>query len=608
MYRITVVIFEPQAPADVAQDWLDRLRAWAGRRGQRVIGAFADHRAVLFLTLPGSKEPDDRFGCFLHDASSVTCAEGYVYAAAVERDAARIAALVREDPWSGSPSVAGHYAVAHYDPGRDRLVLLTDRYGIKPMFEGTVDGVTVFSHDYALVADTVPVNRTLDRVAAAQLVAMELIADDRTLLSGIARLPHGVRVVADRGRIRRQQYWDYPFGRSASLTARRDEILEGLRGMLDTAMDVELDRSGSDLLVLLSGGMDSRLILAHMAQRRRDPVEAITFAMGRRPAEMRYAARVATVLGARWRWVDTFPPMDWGREWRAFVERLGAWVSIYQAWSTPGFKTLDAPRPRRVLQGLAFDTQLATNPFFAMSEQQSHDETVDRLVDRYTRLVGLQGPRVFSPRFLAEMGRYPREVVRARLASLEGLSSAHLADYFFWTGRAKSYTAAEINGNAHVVRFGLPYLHPLVFDYLMAIPADLKDGYSLYAGFLRRRFPEIARVPSANTGAVAGRSPSLARRLASCGERLEYYVTRVSRGRLERAPSAFDYAACFRKVPSYRSDLLRVFENRRVVEEDLVDGEGLERLVRMVDRGVSYVFPWLLRLASVELALTRFAR
>jgi asparagine synthetase B (glutamine-hydrolysing) len=606
MYRITVLIHEPKVPADVAQGWLDRLRAWADRHGQRVIGAFADHRAGLMLTLPRSKRPDDRFGCFLDDASGVTCAEGYVYAAAVGCDAVRIAALVREEPSTGPPSIAGHYAVAHYDRERDRVVVLTDRYGVKPMFEATVGGLTVFSHDYALVADNVRVDRTLDRVAAAQLVAMEFIADDRTLLSGIARLPHGVRVVVDRGRIRRQQYWNYPFGRSAAPTARCDEILEGLRGVLDTAMDVELDKSGPDLLVLLSGGMDSRLILAHMAERRREPVEAVTFDMARRSAEIRYAARTATVLGARWRWLDAFPPIDWGRQWRAFVERLGAWASIYQAWSTPGFKTLDAPHPRRVLQGFAFDTQLATNPFFAMTGERSHDDTVDRLVDRYAHLVSLQGPRVFSPRFLAEIGRYPREVVRARLASLEGLSSTHLADFFFWTGRAKSYTAAEINGNAHVVRFGFPYLHPDVFDYVMAIPANLKDGHSLYASFLRRRFPEVAHVPSANTGAVAGRSPSLARRLAKSGERLEYYITRLSRGRLERAPSAFDYAACFRQVARYRRDLLGVFENRRVVEEDLVDEEGLERLVTMVDRGVSYFFPWLLRLASVELALARF--
>lgn len=610
MYRMTAVVAKSLRSESEAAAAAGRLKRIAEAGGRSLLGIYSAPRVTLLLTCPDGKVPDPRFHDFRVRNDGASVAEGYLYESGAENHAARIGDAVRATPFGDAPPVCGHFLAADYDSARDSFDLCADRYGMRPVFAAETRDAWLFGQDFALLADAFGVAGELDRSAAAQLLSMELIADDRTLFTGVRRLPNAARVRVDRGEMRSARYWDFPFGRARPVASDREEILRAISSALDRAMDVEAELSGADLIVPLSGGMDSRVILAHMAERRGTGVPAFTLDLrARGSVERAYARRVASAVGADWRFLELAPATRFGVEWPRFSEWLGPWASLYQSWSAHGYRSFDRGRPMRAVYGLAFDVQLATNPSFVLRASLPFRDVVDRLVRKYAGDVGRFAAATFTPAFGGELLDAPRRAVAAALAPLEGSRAEDLAEYLFWTGRARSYTAAEFNGNLRFVSFGFPYLHPDVFDLLAAVPHDVKNEYELYAAYVARRLPRIAAIPNGNTGARVGRPVGVLRRARELLERIESDVLRASRGRLEpRLASGADFAWLFRRDPGFRSDLLAVFESRRVADAGLIDERGLRDLCREVDEGRSYLFPWLIRLAGVELALRRFGR
>ena len=191
----------------------------------------------------------------------------------------------------------GKFAAAVWDEDRRRGVLARDRLGVKPLYWAQVGDVVVFASELKCLLASGVVDTELDLEAVDLYLNLGYVPGPRTLLNGVRKLaPGGILVIAD-GAVRELRYWTYPTpepkrtGRSLGDSA--DELLELLRAAV-------ADRLMSDvpLGAMLSGGLDSSLVVALMAERASRPVE--TFAVGFRedPAnELADARRVAHLLG-----------------------------------------------------------------------------------------------------------------------------------------------------------------------------------------------------------------------------------------------------------------------------------------------------------------------
>ena len=163
----------------------------------------------------------------------------------------------------------GMFAFALYDardrpPGRGRLLVARDRYGIKPLYY-TIGG------DYLLVASEIKallkhpsVRPRLCHHALSDYFTFQNVFGDRTLFNGVHLLPPGTMLTADRASsdpIRTERYWDYRFCSPGSASASLAENAERLHEALDRAVARQLV---SDVPVgsYLSGGIDSGSITA----------------------------------------------------------------------------------------------------------------------------------------------------------------------------------------------------------------------------------------------------------------------------------------------------------------------------------------------------------
>ena len=193
----------------------------------------------------------------------------------------------------------GMFAIAVWDARRKRLVLARDRMGVKPLYvaEGPF-GIAFASEVKSLIAGGL-VEPRLDPVAAELFMAHGFVPGPRTLFAGVRKLdPATYLVWEEGGLVAEEQYWtpwDAPPERwGTSWAADQEQLLSLLR-------DAVVSRMVSDvpLGVMLSGGLDSSLITALMAEHSTRPVKtfSIGFAEDGAANELADARRVTERLG-----------------------------------------------------------------------------------------------------------------------------------------------------------------------------------------------------------------------------------------------------------------------------------------------------------------------
>ena len=161
----------------------------------------------------------------------------------------------------------GMFAIAIWDARRQQLLLARDRFGIKPLYYSqTRDFFRFASNTQALLAAG-GVDTGIDPVALHHHFTLQAVVPaPRTLLNGVRKLPpaHVMIVTAD-GRDRVFPFWQLnaaPEGRPQT----EDEWLEATRAALVKAVERRRVIADVPVGVLLSGGLDSSLLVALLAE------------------------------------------------------------------------------------------------------------------------------------------------------------------------------------------------------------------------------------------------------------------------------------------------------------------------------------------------------
>lgn len=159
----------------------------------------------------------------------------------------------------------GMYAFGVWDAREQKLVLIRDRMGIKPLFYyPTKNGVVFGSEPKAILANTT-VERVVDLDGLRELFGF-VKTPERSAFAGMFELGAGQMLVVDKSGVKKRTYW--------KLEARdhRDDVEGTVRHVRELLFDVVERQLVSDipLCTLLSGGLDSSIITALAARSRKN--------------------------------------------------------------------------------------------------------------------------------------------------------------------------------------------------------------------------------------------------------------------------------------------------------------------------------------------------
>ena len=186
----------------------------------------------------------------------------------------------------------GMFAFGLWDSPRKRLLLARDRLGIKPLFYARAGNLLLFASEIAgiLASGLVSARPSMEGVAS-YLTFRHAVAPG-TMFEGVHALPPGHTLVAENGETRVERYWDLRI--PAQREDRGEDYYRGrVRELLTAAVHKRL-MSDVPLGAYLSGGLDSSVVVALMAQELGDRLKTYCVGFGDEETdEFDYARLVA---------------------------------------------------------------------------------------------------------------------------------------------------------------------------------------------------------------------------------------------------------------------------------------------------------------------------
>jgi asparagine synthase (glutamine-hydrolysing) len=188
----------------------------------------------------------------------------------------------------------GMFALGIWDAGSTAhppcLFLARDRAGKKPLYY-TQQGK---SFSFASELKSLGAGGGVDLRALNFYLALGYVPGELCLTEGVRKLPpaHAAMFFPDTGELRCWRYWSLPENRATALED-CEALADRAEALLRDAVKLRL-RSDVPVGVLLSGGLDSSLVVAAAAQASARPIKTFTISFpGTRYDEAGYAALVA---------------------------------------------------------------------------------------------------------------------------------------------------------------------------------------------------------------------------------------------------------------------------------------------------------------------------
>jgi asparagine synthase (glutamine-hydrolysing) len=263
--------------------------------------------AIIDLTPAGHQpmiSPDGRFALVFNGEiynhriiRSELEAKGYKYRS--QSDTETILYAYQEWGEACLEKFFGMFAIAIWDNDKRELFCARDRIGIKPLYYANPNGRFIFGSEIKALLQHPMLHARLNEDALPHYLSFMMPPAPETMFEGIFKLEAGHSIRVDRnGNITKRQWWSLLNAGAPLEQIREEEAIEEIRRLLRQSIK---DRMMSDVPfgVFLSGGIDSSLNVALMAELMSRPVQ--TFSVGFKDLEkyneMQYARSIAKKFG-----------------------------------------------------------------------------------------------------------------------------------------------------------------------------------------------------------------------------------------------------------------------------------------------------------------------
>jgi asparagine synthase (glutamine-hydrolysing) len=185
----------------------------------------------------------------------------------------------------------GAFAFALWDARKDRLLIARDRFGEKPLYLHERNGAVYFASEIKALLKA-GVQAKADPAALWDCLAHRYVPGPRTLFAGIRKLAPATYGLWQFGKLREVRYWIPPDRNPYVKNGGGKDTVEGFVDSLEESVKLH---SGSG--VLLSGGLDSSVLVALMS---RNGAKPHTFSLGfegDKASELAHAAQLAKHYG-----------------------------------------------------------------------------------------------------------------------------------------------------------------------------------------------------------------------------------------------------------------------------------------------------------------------
>jgi asparagine synthase (glutamine-hydrolysing) len=192
----------------------------------------------------------------------------------------------------------GMFTFALWNKEKERLLLVRDRFGVKPLFYALVDGQIVFASEIKAILAYPKYQKRMNYEAVYHYFTFKNISSPMTAFEGIYAVRPGGAVVFENGKIEKMTWYKLNFAEDNCITEKEAaaQIIYLLEEAVKSRMQMDVPFGA-----YLSGGVDSSAVVALMSRHSTKPIR--TFCLGyedelkNKEADIYHARRVAKVFG-----------------------------------------------------------------------------------------------------------------------------------------------------------------------------------------------------------------------------------------------------------------------------------------------------------------------
>ncbi len=171
----------------------------------------------------------------------------------------------------------GQWALALWDIKEDRVVLSRDRFGIRPLYYTECHGKLFFSSEIKSLFVNPEIPRQLDTKGLWEIFTFWSPVAPATVFKGVYELKPGHYAVVQKGNLTTRPYWQIRFPDAGKEICQDEtENAERLKQLLIEATQLRFSRSDVPVGAYLSGGIDSSITAAIIAEYTHVPLKTFS--------------------------------------------------------------------------------------------------------------------------------------------------------------------------------------------------------------------------------------------------------------------------------------------------------------------------------------------
>lgn len=493
-------------------------------------------------------------------------------------------------------SINGGISAAVWHGDEQKLELLPDRFGMRPIYYFYKNGVFAFASEVKALLALNWASQAINEAAVMEMLAMDVLGGDRTLFKDIQRVPFGSSLVFEQGGISIHTKWRMMYKEPAIQRSDQDYLDEFIE-LTQSAVQCRL--SDPRAILALSGGLDSRFLLASGLTSKIYP-PTVTYGSWR-SRDIRRAgmlAHMADISNIPLILKDNYPCKFAAR----VVERADG---LYNALNCHGLSLIKvADRYSILVLANGVDQLLYSTRSEYPYLQFEKDVIAAYFRNRNRYVEQSMWTDLFNPSWLQRVGNavedfYFTEVASFAAETLDNQLDSYMMHY---------YANGSLSGLPMITQsmeFSEPFYDPRLVEFGLNAPLNIRCGRFLEKEGLKILAPELAM--------IEGVPMAVDNQWGVFQKNLSLYSRRVM-GRLgliqpaQRRPpsSTFSDMHNLLRLPGNKIWMKSILLSPRALERGIFRPEGLRKLIDEHLKGITNHTSALSTILTIELFFLRF--
>jgi len=416
-------------------------------------------------------------------------------------DAELILNLYKNEGTGLFPELNGAFTVAIWNKLTNELVLANDRLGLYPLYFVDTGTSFAFAAGVRALMRFPGVSQRVDPTAIAEFLTFDHVLGQRSFLRDVELLPQGSILTFRDGKLEQSRYWR-PCFREEHPIFDEQEYIERCVELMRQAVRRQMSDNHSTGL-LLSGGLDSRMLLGLLAGNEKDsPITTFTFGI---PGcdDARFAKEASRLAGATHYFFELKPNwmLEMASECVRITDGMGNLVNMHV------IATLEqeAQYAQVLYKGFLGDAMFGfgMRPRYWADYSEADRMHVHMEAYRDYDVLTFDFPvhsHLFTDSFLKQVGTGILDDYRRVMneSQTENLSDQRI--YIDFTQRVPRMTLNGVEGVRSRAAVRLPYADNDLVEFSLQIPPGLRLGRDLMVNAFIQTLPEYAQIPLTSSG------------------------------------------------------------------------------------------------------------